>query len=253
MAVKFGRGRAFLGCSSYPKCKATAQLPPGVYVEKPKPVEAGARCDKCGRPVVIRKGKRGPFLSCSGFPRCRNAMPMEKLDELRRLEDEGKIPDAPPESPTRNGKKRTVPKDKNGKVDIAALGPPPPGFAWTRTGRPVVEVWPEEPLVCPDCGGEVASKAGRFGPYFGCTRYPKCSFVSNLRGEAKKRAEVEMPMPAKPKPIPTNVPCEECGESMVIRTGRNGQFLGCSKYPKCRHSTPMPEGETADSLAVSAS
>ncbi|MCH8146965.1 MAG: type I DNA topoisomerase [Planctomycetes bacterium] len=253
MTVKFGRGRAFLGCSAYPKCKATSPLPPGVYVEKPKPVEAGARCDKCGRPMVIRNGKRGPFLSCSGFPRCRNAMPMEKLDELRRLEEEGKIPDAPPEGATRNGKKRTVPKDKNGKIDYAAMGPPPPGFAWTRTGRPVIEVWPEEPLVCPDCGGDVASKTGRFGPYFGCTRYPKCSFVSNLRGEAKKRAEVEIPTPAKPKPIPTNVPCDECGESMVIRTGRNGQFLGCSKYPKCRHSTPMPEGETAETLAATAS
>ncbi|MCH7925915.1 MAG: topoisomerase DNA-binding C4 zinc finger domain-containing protein [Planctomycetes bacterium] len=55
------------------------------------------------------------------------------------------------------------------------------------------------------------------------------------------------------RPIPTRVRCDECGETMVIRTGRNGQFLGCSKYPKCRHSTPMPEGETADSLAVSAS
>lgn len=250
MAVKFARGRSFLGCSGYPKCKTTAQLPPGVYVEKPKPEDAGARCDKCGRPIVIRKGRRGPFLSCSGFPKCRNAMPMDKLDELRKLEEEGKIPDPPPPSGNGRNGKRNVPKDANGKVDIAALGPPPPGFAWTRTGRPVVETWPEEPLVCPDCGGEVAAKTGRFGPYFGCTKYPKCSFVSNLRGEAKKRAEIEMPQPAKPKPIPTDIPCDECGEPMLIRTGRSGQFLGCSKYPKCRFSKPLPEGVTAESFAT---
>ena len=56
MAVKFARGRAFRGCNGYPKCKATRPMPPVVYVEKPKPEQAGARCDKCGRAMVIRKG-----------------------------------------------------------------------------------------------------------------------------------------------------------------------------------------------------
>ena len=261
MVVKFARGRSFMGCSAYPKCKATQPLPPGVYVEKPKPEDAGARCDKCGRPIVIRKGRRGPFLSCSGFPRCRNALPMEKLAHLKELEAAGQIPDAPPETNGngrngakggrgRNGQRDDLPRDAKGKVDIAALGPPPEGFAWTRTGRPVVETWPEEPLTCPDCGGDVMLKSGRFGPYFGCSSYPKCSFVSNLRGEAKKRADVEMPRLAKPKPVPTKVACDECGEHMVIRTGRSGPFLGCSKYPKCRFSQPLPEGETAETLAT---
>ncbi len=251
MAVKFARGRAFLGCSAYPKCKATKPIPPGVYVQKPPPEDAGVGCDKCGRAMVIRKSRRGPFLSCSGFPRCRNAMPMEKLDHLRALAKAGKIPDPPPQGSRNNGRRNNglVARGKDGKVDVRALGPPPPGFAWTRTGRPVVETWPEDSLTCPDCGGEVAMKTGRFGVYFGCTKYPRCSFVANLRGEAKKRAEIEAPRPAKPKPIPTDIPCEECGELMVIRTGRSGHFLGCSKYPKCRFSKPLPEGQTAETLA----
>ncbi len=141
-------------------------------------------------------------------------------------------------------------RGKRTSVDLAALGPPPEGFAWTRTGRPVVEAWPETPLSCPQCGGEVAIKTGRFGPYFGCTTYPKCSFVANLRGEAKKRAAVEVPTAPKPKPIPTDVPCDDCGAPMVIRTGRTGRFLGCSKYPKCRSSKPLPEGATPESLAA---
>jgi len=258
MVVKFARGRSFLGCSTYPKCKGTKQLPPGVFVEKPKPEDAGARCDKCGRAMVIRKSRRGPFLSCSGFPRCKNAMPLDKLDHLRELEAEGEIPDPPTENNgkgrgARNGTSKTRAK-KGEKVDIAALGPPPPGFAWTRTGRPVVETWPEEKesLTCPDCGSEVSMKTGRFGPYFGCAGYPKCSFAANLRGEAKKRAAVEAPTPERPKPIPTVVPCDECGEHMVIRAGRTGQFLGCSKYPKCRFSKPLPDGTTAEALATSA-
>ncbi len=249
MAVKFARGRAFLGCTGYPTCKATKPLPEGVYVEKPKPEEAGVSCDKCGRPMVIRRGRRGPFLSCSGFPRCRNAMPLEKLDHLKQLAQEGKIPDPPPEPAGNNGARRTAKgKGKNAKVDVASLGPPPPGFAWTRTGRPVVETWPEQPLVCPECGAEVTLKHGRFGPYFGCSAYPKCSFVANLRGEAKKRAEKEAP--PRPKPIPTDIPCDECGAPMVIRTGRSGPFLGCSKYPKCRFSKPLPEGKTVEALTA---
>lgn len=259
MAVKFARGRSFLGCTNYPKCKGTQPIPPGVYVEKPPAEQAGVGCDKCGRPMVIRKSRRGPFLSCSGFPRCRNAMPMEKLDHLKALAAAGEIPEAPRETNGRNGRNggkngRAVPLDAKGKVDVASLGPPPKGFAWTRTGRPVVEVWPEEDLHCPDCGGEIASKSGRYGPYFGCTKYPKCSFVANVRGEAKKRAEIEFPdsVKAKAKPIPTDIPCDECGETMVIRMGRSGPFLGCSKYPKCKSSKPLPDGTTTGMLAAGA-
>jgi len=251
MTVKFSRGRSFLSCTGYPKCKSTKPMPAGIYVEKPKPEDAGVGCDKCGRPMVIRKGRRGPFLSCSGFPKCRNAMPMEKLDHLKALAAAGEIPEPPPPGPNgagRNGSRKSASrKGATEKVDVASLGAPPSGFAWTRTGRPVVEVWPEDHLTCPDCGSEVIAKSGRFGPYFSCTGYPKCSFVANMRGEAKKHAEAEMPRPVKPKPVPTDIPCDECGEPMVIRTGRTGPFLGCSKYPKCRSSKPLPEGVAAGS------
>ena len=30
-------------------------------------------CDKCGKPMVIKWGRRGRFMSCSGWPECRNA------------------------------------------------------------------------------------------------------------------------------------------------------------------------------------
>jgi DNA topoisomerase-1 len=33
--------------------------------------------------------------------------------------------------------------------------------------------------------------------------------------------------------IPTDVKCEKCGKPMVIRLGRNGQFLACTGYPDC--------------------
>lgn len=249
MAVKFGRGKSFLGCTSYPNCKAIKPIPPGLFIEKPKPEAAGVRCDKCGRDVVIRKSRRGPFLSCSGFPKCRNAMPMDKLDHLKALNESGQIPEAPPPAAAKSKNGRGSKKSAV-KVDVASLGAPPAGFAWTRTGRPVVETWPEDSLACPDCGEEVAIKTGRYGPYFGCTRHPKCKFVANLRGEAKKRAEAEVPSAAKPKPVPTEIPCDECGEIMLIRSGRTGPFLGCSKYPTCKATKPLPPGTTVEDLAA---
>ena len=30
-------------------------------------------CEKCGRPMVIKWGRKGKFLSCSGFPQCKNS------------------------------------------------------------------------------------------------------------------------------------------------------------------------------------
>ncbi len=33
-------------------------------------------CEKCGRKMVIKWGRRGKFKSCSGFPECKNAKPM---------------------------------------------------------------------------------------------------------------------------------------------------------------------------------
>lgn len=30
-------------------------------------------CDKCGKPMIVKWGRRGKFLSCSGFPECKNS------------------------------------------------------------------------------------------------------------------------------------------------------------------------------------
>ena len=30
-------------------------------------------CEKCGKPMVLREGRRGPFLACTGYPKCKNA------------------------------------------------------------------------------------------------------------------------------------------------------------------------------------
>ena len=39
--------------------------------------------------------------------------------------------------------------------------------------------------------------------------------------------------------IETNEVCHVCGAPMVMKFGRTGQFLGCSKYPECKATRPL--------------
>jgi DNA topoisomerase-1 len=39
--------------------------------------------------------------------------------------------------------------------------------------------------------------------------------------------------------------CPECGEQLLIRKGRFGEFIACSAYPKCKYTRPM-EGTKED-------
>ncbi len=108
MDVKFKGRRAFMGCSAYPACKCTAPIPDGLAVEappKPEPKDAGVGCNKCGRPMLIRVGPRGEFLACSGFPKCRNAMNLNKLDDLKAMAERGEIPEFTGKSDKKAAKK----------------------------------------------------------------------------------------------------------------------------------------------------
>jgi DNA topoisomerase-1 len=39
----------------------------------------------------------------------------------------------------------------------------------------------------------------------------------------------------------TEEACELCGKKMVIKWGRNGRFMACTGYPKCKNAKPLPE------------
>jgi DNA topoisomerase-1 len=43
----------------------------------------------------------------------------------------------------------------------------------------------------------------------------------------------------KPEPEPTEFKCEEDGGVMLKRWSKNGWFLGCENYPKCKHTRDM--------------
>jgi DNA topoisomerase-1 len=55
-------------------------------------------------------------------------------------------------------------------------------------------------------------------------------FEKDLKNAAKKMRNV------KKEGEPTDEICVKCGAPMVIRWGRNGRFLACTKYPDCKNT-----------------
>ncbi len=77
MAIKSGKNGLFLACTGYPECRFTANFSRDekgkILLEKAlKPGKEVGVCEKCGRPMVLKKGKFGTFIACSGYPDCKN-------------------------------------------------------------------------------------------------------------------------------------------------------------------------------------
>jgi len=83
---------------------------------------------------------------------------------------------------------------------------------------------------CPECGGDLIERRGRFGKFIACSTYPDCRYKRNLPGS--ERAEDE----------PTDEKCPTCERPMVIKHGRFGKFIACSGYPECKTTKPVTLG-----------
>ncbi|MCR4854791.1 MAG: type I DNA topoisomerase [Erysipelotrichaceae bacterium] len=75
---------------------------------------------------------------------------------------------------------------------------------------------------CPECGGDVVIRNGRFGKFKSCINYPTCKWHESL---VKKEEPEEI-----------GRTCPECGMPLLKRKSRYGNyFIGCSNYPKCKY------------------
>src|SRR6185295_10293971 len=39
----------------------------------------------------------------------------------------------------------------------------------------------------------------------------------------------------------SDIPCEKCGQMMIVKWGKHGKFLACSKYPECQSTKSLKE------------
>jgi len=64
------------------------------------------------------------------------------------------------------------------------------------------------------------------------------------KGFSKRLDEAEETLKSlKVEGIPTDISCEECNSPMIVKWGRRGEFLSCSKYPDCKNAKPFEYDE----------
>ncbi|WP_407712412.1 type I DNA topoisomerase [Campylobacter lari] len=91
---------------------------------------------------------------------------------------------------------------------------------------------------CPDCGGELAIRKGRYGEFIACLNFPKCKYSRNLKQETQNEEKSE-------KKLNTiGVKCPSCQEGEIVeRFSKRGKFYGCSAYPKCNYISKYKPSE----------
>lgn len=114
------------------------------------------------------------------------------------------------------------------------------------------------------CGGNlVLIDSPRSNSFVGCSGYPECKSTFSLpRGATILKTTCEvcgLPMISFGKPRqracldpkcgkdgqePSNEivgVCPDCGKDLIKRSGRYGEFIGCSAFPKCRYTRSLDE------------
>ena len=161
--IKIGKNGHFIACSAYPACRYSrdytrdekGHIQP---VSPPADEVTDKICEKCGKPMVIKRGRYGDFIACSGFPDCKNTQSLSV----------------------------------NGGAKSTGVACPQPG-----------------------CTGEILEKTSKRGKvFYGCNRYPDCSFATWDKPVARE--------------------CPACGAKLLVErtTKKQGTVQSCLN-PDC--------------------
>ena len=83
--------------------------------------------------------------------------------------------------------------------------------------------------ICPECGGDLVIRKGKYGEFVACSNYPTCKYIKK---EIKEVHEI--------------CKCPKCQEGTIIekKTKKGKIFYGCNNYPKCNYALwYKPTGE----------
>ena len=96
----------------------------------------------------------------------------------------------------------------------------------------------EEPTleVCEKCGKPMVIKWGRNGYFLACSGFPDC------RNTKEYTRNPDGTLTVQPATRPSDQICPSCSSPMVIRRGRFGEFLACSRYPDCKTTSAISLG-----------
>jgi DNA topoisomerase I len=160
----------------------------------PKQVETtDVRCPNCGKPMLIRWGRRGRFLACSGFPECKGTLPLEG-------EEQQEAPQATDEQCPECGSAMVIKSGRFGRFLACSRYP-------ECKGRKPLTV--TTGVRCPKDGGELLERRSRRGRiFYGCSNYPKCDFTTWTR--------------------PLAQPCPNCGGLITAERDGKAKCTACN-------------------------
>ena len=198
MVIKWGKFGRFMACSAYPECKNTREIPKNGSEAGPAVAEVEEiACERCGRPMVMKRGRFGAFLACSGYPECRNTKKVVKGTDSIEVKQDIPLDERCPVC----GKHLAVKHGRFGEYTACSDYPNCKFIKHKTTG-----------VACPKgCGGEIVERKSRRGKiFYGCSNYPDCDFVLWNR--------------------PVAQPCPQCGAAftLVKTTKRSGTIRFCN-------------------------
>ena len=176
-------------------------------------VETDKTCPNCGKPMVVKLSRYGKqFLACSGYPECKTALPMD--GQAQKVE-------IPEDEPT--DKKC----EKCGGDMVIKTGPYGKYYQCLNDKcKKRFSIVESSGVKCPECekagrDGEMVKRKSRYGTFFwGCSKYPDCSFALWAEPNGEK--------------------CPDCGSLLVKKYLKRGNKIQCSSKT-CKYSRDMDE------------
>ncbi|MDD2228937.1 MAG: type I DNA topoisomerase [Candidatus Cloacimonetes bacterium] len=93
-------------------------------------------------------------------------------------------------------------------------------------------------LMCDVCKiGSMVIKRSKGGEFLSCNRYPECKNSKSFKRDEAGIIVIIVPTTLDEK-------CPTCGNPLIMRTGKFGEFIACSTYPKCKFARPKTIGVT---------
>ena len=174
-------------------------------------IESDKKFPNCGKVMLVKTSRFGTqFLGCSGYPECKTIISLNNSVELDDVEGEGK-------------EQQTVDEkcEKCGSEMVMKVGPYGK-YLECKECKNRKKYIRSTGVKCPKCGeGTIIEKKSKYGKiFFGCNRYPECSYA--LWDE------------------PTGNKCPECGELLVKKVTKNGNFEVCSSRT-CSFKHPLED------------
>ena len=184
---------------------------------KREEVKTDVACEKCGNPMVIKWGKMGRFLACTGYPECKGTKDFKEIDgKIVPVEEE-----PTDETCEKCSKPMVIKRGRFGRFMACS------GYPECKSSKPL-----SIGVNCPTCKvgylSERRSKRGKI--FFGCNRYPDCTFA------------------AWDRPLPQA--CPQCESPYLLQkfSKRDGPYIACPTK-ECGYKREIEQGESAEVTA----